>query len=119
MKQMSKANNKNHSLISAIVVTLVLLIGLSLLLYPTVADYINSLDYKKDIEFYQRYLLKLDDSERQEILAEAHTYNAALLDLSAANTIGCSILQVRALWDISKLKKSVFICPFTTVPRKA
>ena len=53
MKQVKKSQQKGHSLVSAILVTLVLLIGLSLLLYPTVADYINSLDYKKDIEDYQ------------------------------------------------------------------
>ncbi len=81
MKQGSKAK-KNHNLVSAIIVTLVLLIGLSLLLYPTVADYINSLDYKKDIEDYQRSVQQLDDSERQAMLEAAHTYNTALLDRS-------------------------------------
>lgn len=86
MKQKGKAKTKNHSLISAIIVTLVLLTGLSLLLYPTVADYINSLDYKKDIEAYRRDLMQLDDSERQTMLDAAREYNAALV--ARTNRIG-------------------------------
>lgn len=86
MKRTSKLKKKSHNLVSAIIVTLVLLIGLSLLLYPTAADYINSLDYKKDIEDYQRNILHLDDSERQEMLEAAHTYNAELIERT--NQIG-------------------------------
>lgn len=83
MNNTSKAKNKIHSLISAFVVTLVLLIGLSLLLYPTVADYINSLNYKRDIENYQRDILQLDDDERASMIKAAHAYNAELLGRSS------------------------------------
>ena len=82
MKQVKKPQQKSHSLVSAIIVTLILLIGLSLLLYPTVADYINSLNYKKDIEDYQQEVLKLDDTARQEMLSSAHEYNTELLKRS-------------------------------------
>lgn len=83
MKQVKKTKQKSHSFVSAIIVTLLLLIGLSLLLYPTAADYINSLNYRQDIENYQRELFELDDSERQVMLEAAHSYNTALLDRSA------------------------------------
>ena len=83
MKREKKSKQKSHSLISAVIVTLVLLIGLSLLLYPTAADYINSLDYKKNIEDYQREVQKLDDSARRQMLAAAHEYNTELLKHSA------------------------------------
>ena len=72
-------NRRPHTLVSAVIVTLVLLVGLSLLLYPTVADYINSLDYKKEIENYQREVQQLDDTTRSEMLAAARAYNADLL----------------------------------------
>ena len=78
-----KTKPKSHSFVSAIIVTLLLLIGLSLLLYPTAADYINSLNYRQDIENYQRELFELDDSERQAMLEAAHSYNTALLDRSS------------------------------------
>ncbi len=97
MKQVKKSQQKNHSLISAVIVTLVLLIGLSLLLYPTVADYINSLDYKKDIENYQQEVQRLGDTARQEMLAAAHEYNAALLERSAR--IGELNAQQRAEYE--------------------
>lgn len=79
-------NRRPHNLVSAVIVTLVLLVGLSLLLYPTVADYINSLDYKKEIENYQREVQQLDDTTRSEMLAAARAYNAALL--ARSGTIG-------------------------------
>ncbi len=83
MKKKSGSQKKSSTLVPAIIVTLALLIGLSLLLYPTVADYINSLDYKKDIEDYQREVQQLDDSERQAMLQAARNYNAQLLKRSA------------------------------------
>ncbi len=83
MKQTKNKKSKSHSPVSAIIVTLVLLTGISLLLYPTVADYINSLNYKKDIEDYRREVQQLDVNVRQEMLAAAHKYNTALLERSA------------------------------------
>ena len=83
MKQVKRTKHKSHSFVSAIIVTLVLLTGLSLLLYPTAADYINSLNYRRDIENYQRELFELDDSERLAMLKAAQAYNTALLERSA------------------------------------
>ncbi len=96
MKQVEKSQQKSHSLIHAIIVTLILLIGLSLLLYPAVVDYINSLDYKKYIEDYQQDFLKLDDTARQELLTAANEYNAALLERSTR--IGELTAQQRAVY---------------------
>ena len=83
MKQVKKPQQKSHSLISAILVTLVLLTGLSLLLYPTAADYINALNYRKDMDDYRQEVQKLDDTARQEMRRDASEYNAALLERSA------------------------------------
>lgn len=79
----AKPVRKSHTGLSAILVTLVLLVGLSLLLYPTVADYLNSLNYRKDIADYQQNLQQLDDSERQAILEAAHAWNGELLDANS------------------------------------
>lgn len=76
---MSKPEKPNrNSFISAMIVTLCLLIGLSLLLYPTVADYIHSLDYRKEITDYRREMQELDDGARQEMLEAARAWNAEL-----------------------------------------
>ena len=86
MKQKPPTKRKSRGLLSSVVVTLALLIGLCLLLYPTVADYINSLDYKKDIQTYRTQLQTLDDSARRQMLAEATAFNQELLRRST--TIG-------------------------------
>ena len=82
----AKPARKRHTALSALIVTLVLLIGLSLLLYPTVADYLNSLNYRRDIEDFRQNLQQLDDSERQALLDAAREWNDELLD--AGSRIG-------------------------------
>ena len=88
MKSETKAKpaRKPHTVLSVLLATLVLLIGLALLLYPTVADYVNSLNFRKEIRDYQQNLRQLDDSERQAMLEAAHAWNDALPD--AGSRIG-------------------------------
>lgn len=75
-----KRNTKRHSFISAMVVTLVLLAGLSLILYPTVSDYFNSLTFKREITSYRHTVKKLNSSERKLMLTGAMDYNARLIN---------------------------------------
>lgn len=79
MNKTGKIKKNSRGLISMIAVTLVLLLGLSLLSYPAVADYVNSLGYKKDIENYQRDVNELEDSKRETMLQKARDYNERLL----------------------------------------
>lgn len=79
MMQKEKHAKKNHSRASAVVVVIMLVIGLSMLLYPTAADYINTLKYKKDIENYQHTVQHIDNSEIQAMLAAAQDFNERLL----------------------------------------
>ena len=80
MEKQTKMKKKpqKHNWVSTVIVTLILLIGLSLLLYPTAADYINSLEFKKSIEDYQREIAGLDDTDRRDLLNAAHAYNTEL-----------------------------------------
>lgn len=64
--------------VSTILLILVLCIGLSLLLYPTVSDYINSLHQSKAIAGYSEAVDNMDEEERKIILEKAKKYNAAL-----------------------------------------
>lgn len=82
MGKTAKPKSKKHTAVSAVILTLVLLTGIALLLYPTVADYINSLDYRKDIEKYQDDVKKLDDTTRQNMLKEAEEWNIRLAEKS-------------------------------------
>lgn len=64
--------------ISTIILILVFLAGISLVLYPTVSDYWNSLHQSRAIAGYDSAVSKLDTSRYDEMLAEARAYNEAI-----------------------------------------
>ena len=64
--------------IATFVVVLILLAGLSLLLYPTVSDYLQTLAHRRVIAEYLDSIEKMDDTSYDELLEEALTYNAEL-----------------------------------------
>ena len=57
----------------------VLLIGLSLLLYPTVSDYVNSLNQSRAITSYVDEVAKMDENKYQMTWDQAIEYNRNLL----------------------------------------
>ena len=65
--------------ITLILLVVVLLAGLSLLLYPTVSDYWNSRHQSRAIASYVDTVTELDADRYEEMLAEARAYNAGLL----------------------------------------
>ena len=67
---------------STIILFLLLLIGLSLLLYPSVANYWNSRTQSKAIANYIEQVSNIDDETYELLWQEARDYNAALLDRS-------------------------------------
>ena len=68
---------KKGNLITVLLV-LILLVGLSLLLYPTVSDYWNSFHQTKAITTYAEEVTNLDRDRYDEIWAAAERYNASL-----------------------------------------
>ena len=67
-----------------ILLILILLAGLSLLLYPTVSDYWNSLHQTRAIASYADDVANLDRDQYDEIWAAAKRYNASLVYRSNA-----------------------------------
>lgn len=63
---------------STILLLLVFLIGLSLLLYPTVSDWWNSFHQTRAIAGYAEAVAKLDDSTYEQYWTEAQAYNQTL-----------------------------------------
>ena len=63
---------------STIVLLLVFLIGLSLLLYPTVSDYWNSFHQSQAIAGYAEAVADLDNAAYEHYWADAQAYNEAL-----------------------------------------
>ena len=64
--------------LSTIIVTLVIVVGLGLLLYPTVADYVNSLAYRRAISRFQSRVEELDEQTYEDLLVSAREYNERL-----------------------------------------
>ncbi len=65
---------------STIILIIVFLVGLSLLLYPTISDYWNSLHQSRAIAEYAEEVANLDDELYAKILSDAQDYNEALLE---------------------------------------
>ena len=65
---------------STIILIILFLIGLSLLLYPTFADYWNSLTQSTVVASYIEQVALMDDDTYESIWREAKEYNAGLLE---------------------------------------
>lgn len=65
--------------LSTIILILVFLVGLSLLLYPTVSDYWNSLRQTMVIAEYAEQVADLDDDRYEQLWTDAENYNRSLL----------------------------------------
>ena len=77
-KQSEKPKKKISQIISGLATALILLLGVALVLYPTVADKINDAVNHKAIGTYQEQLLTFDDSRYEKMLKAAQDYNARL-----------------------------------------
>lgn len=71
---------KKSSNFITVLLVLILLVGLSLLLYPSVSDYWNSFHQSKAITEYAERVANLDEDQYAEIWDAAADYNASLLD---------------------------------------
>ena len=63
---------------STILLFLVFLVGLSLLLYPTVSDYWNSFHQTRAIAMYSEQVANLDDNQYAALWEDARAYNETL-----------------------------------------
>lgn len=69
---------KKGKLTTAILV-LIFFAGLSLLLYPTVANYWNESHQARAISTYTQEVARLDDNDREQFIEEARQYNQKLI----------------------------------------
>lgn len=64
---------------STILLILILLIGLSLMLYPSFADWWNSFHSSRAIASYEEQVANIDDAQYEELWDAARDYNQSLL----------------------------------------
>ena len=63
-----------------IIIVLMIVAGLSLLLYPTVSDYLHELSYRRTVSEYNTNVEPLDGEEYEELLEAARAYNERLAE---------------------------------------
>ena len=73
---------KKKSRWGTVVLVFILLVGLSLLLYPTFSDYWNSFHQTQAIASYSKEVSQLDDETFEELKEEAIAYNNSLIGKS-------------------------------------
>lgn len=74
-------SKKKLNTISTVVLVLMLLVGLSVMLYPVVSDWWNSKVQSRAVASYNKTVASMDENETEKILAKAHDYNQRLNQL--------------------------------------
>lgn len=69
---------KKSNVISTIVLIIMLLVGLSVMLYPTVSDWWNSKVQTQAVARYNDAVAQMDDGETERLIRQAHDYNEKL-----------------------------------------
>ncbi len=77
---------KKRNVISTAILVVLLLVGLSVMLYPTVSDWWNSRVQTRAIATYNQSVEQMDTGDKDRLLMEAHSYNATLSHLTAPFT---------------------------------
>ena len=77
---------KKRNVISTAILVVLLLVGLSVMLYPTVSDWWNSRVQTSAIATYNQSVEQMDTGDKERLLMEAHSYNATLSHLTAPFT---------------------------------
>ncbi len=69
---------KHLNLLSTILLIIIFLVGLSVMLYPTVSDWWNSKVQSRAIASYSEAIAQIDDTDYEAILQEAYDFNTRL-----------------------------------------
>ncbi|MCM1357792.1 MAG: class C sortase, partial [Prevotella sp.] len=77
---------KKSGIVSTIILIVILLVGLAIMLYPTVSDWWNTREQREAIANYEHIVTQIDDGETERMLQEAHDYNEKLANLFAPLT---------------------------------
>ena len=84
MKKKEKIRKaKRKGTLSTILLMVILLVGLSVMLYPTVSDYWNSFHQTRAIANYDAVVAELDETDYESLFAAAEEYNEQLRALGA------------------------------------
>jgi len=75
---------KKRISLSTIILVIILLVGLSVMLYPTVSDWWNSRVQSYAIANYDSAVEQIDDKHYDEIMNKAHEYNSEIAKINSS-----------------------------------
>lgn len=75
--------SKKSNIITTTIFTIILLVGLSVMLYPVVSNWWNNRVMSRAVADYNETVREIDTSEADAMIAEARAYNEQLLRLDA------------------------------------
>ena len=101
-KTVKRKKKKKNDAFSTIFLVLIFVVGLSLLLYPTISDYWNSLHQSKAIATYSESVSKLQEDEYKELLEKAQWFNDYLRKNCSGGTLSEEELEMyKGILDVS------------------
>lgn len=71
---------KKSNVISTIILTIMLFVGLAVMLYPTISDWWNSRVQSRAIANYNEIIAEMDDDQTQNLIQQARDYNEKLFN---------------------------------------
>lgn len=74
---------KKSGKISTIILIIILLVGLSVMLYPIISNWWNTREQRRAIENYKAIIYEMESDETERLLSEAHDYNEQLAGIYA------------------------------------
>ncbi len=101
-KPVKRKKKKKNDAFSTIFLVLIFVVGLSLLLYPTISDYWNSMHQSKAIATYSESVSKLQEDEYKELLEKAQWFNDYLRKNCSGGTLSEEELEMyKGILDVS------------------
>ena len=85
---------KKSGKISTIILIIILLVGLSVMLYPIISNWWNERVQSQVISNYNQTVAHMDSDETERLLAEAHDYNEQLAGIYVTH---CFILSSKTM----------------------
>ena len=100
MKQTKKAKQKKKGgSFSTVLLLVIFLVGLSVMLYPAVSSWWNSMHMSRAVAAYQEAVEDTSKAEREAMLAAADDYNRRLFERHAG--IGTNLEDYQSVLDIT------------------
>lgn len=92
---------KKSGVVSTVILVIVLLVGLSVMLYPTVSNWWNERVQSRVVAGYQEAVLLLDDGESERMLGEARSFNSRLAGIANPFSDSSKIPEYNDILNVS------------------